>query len=72
MSEVERYTVLGSAHMGTFVRASDYDKLAVALKDLLDDMVEDASQRHPRDKYGVYQISPDVVAAAHAALDAKP
>jgi len=60
------------------VRASDYDVLcakyraalewAVALRELLNDMGEDLAQRHHKDKYRVYQISPQTVLAARKAI----
>ena len=60
------------------VLASDYDRdlaeveaLDKRLRDLLDDMAEDVSQRHHRDKYRAYQVAPEVVEEARAFLAAR-
>jgi hypothetical protein len=45
-------------------------QLEAALSGLLGDMAEDTGQRHHKDKYRVYQISPDVVAGAEKVLTA--
>lgn len=42
--------------------------LEAALRDLLDDMGEVTGERHHRDKYRVYQISPQTMTAARAVL----
>lgn len=44
--------------------------LEAALRDLLDDLSEDTRQRHHRDKYRVYQVGPQTIAAAEIALGA--
>ena len=45
--------------------------LRTACQELLDDMAEDAAQRHHTDKYRVFQISPEAVEKVRAALAAK-
>ena len=45
--------------------------LRTACQELLDDMAEDRAQRHPVDKYRVFQISPEAVEQVRAALAAK-
>ena len=50
-----------------YLRA-ERDRLRAALEDLLDEMAEDTGQRHHRDKYRVYQITPSVVEDAREAL----
>jgi hypothetical protein len=59
------------------VAQADYDAVAAelriqaleaVLRDLLDDMGEDTNQRHHRDKYRAYQVSPQTVDAARKTL----
>jgi hypothetical protein len=52
----------------TLANIRENERLRKALKDLLDDMGEDLLQRHHRDKYRVYQISPQAVEAAQAII----
>jgi hypothetical protein len=47
-------------------------ELEAALRDLLGDMGEDVNQRHHRDKYRVYQVSPETMTAARAVLTPAP
>jgi hypothetical protein len=60
-----------------YVLGVDYDALAAenaalraVLRDLLDDMAEEVS-RHHRDKYRVYQITPETIDRARALLGEK-
>ena len=46
--------------------------LEAALRDLLDDVGEVTGERHHRDKYRVYQISPQTMTAARAVLTPAP
>jgi hypothetical protein len=48
------------------------DRLRAALSDLLDNMAEDTGQRHYRDKYRTYQVSPVSVENARAAISPAP
>jgi hypothetical protein len=47
---------------------SRVDALAKALRELVNDMAEDTSQRHHADKYRVYQVSPEAFRQAFVAL----
>ncbi|MDE2098474.1 MAG: hypothetical protein KGL39_14570 [Patescibacteria group bacterium] len=50
---------------------AEVEALTTMLRDLLDDMAEDVSQRHHSDKYRVYQVSPVVVEGARTFLAAR-
>lgn len=63
--------VAGQAAEAISALLDEVEALTRVLRDLLDDMAEDVSQRHHRDKYRVYQVSPEVVEEARAFLAAR-
>ncbi len=63
--------VCGQASGAIGALLAEVEALDKRLRDLLDEMAEDASQRHSRDKYRVYQVSPEVVEEARAFLAAR-